>query len=66
MNVPNILQMYQQVKANPAQFLSQLGVPQNITTPQQAVQWMLNNGKTTQAMVNQAQAMLPQIQKMIR
>ena len=59
-NRPNIMQMLQQVKANPAQFLSQLGIPQNITNPQQAVQWLLERGKVSPAQVQQAQAMIQQ------
>ena len=63
---PNLVQMFQQVRNNPSQFLSQLGIPQNITSPQDAVQWLLRNGRVSQMQINQAQTMLPQIQKMIR
>lgn len=55
---PNVMQMLQQVKADPTKFLSSLGIPQNITTPQGAVQWLLKNGKVTQNQVDQIAAQI--------
>lgn len=57
----NIMQMYSQVMNNPRAFLNQLGIPQNINTPQEAVQYLLQQGRTTQERINEAQAQAKQI-----
>ena len=59
----NFGQLYSQVMKNPAAFLSQLGIPANITTPQVAVQYLLQSGKINQQQINQAQMMAQQINK---
>ena len=59
----NFMQMYSQVMQNPKAFLSQIGVPENITTPQQAIQYLLQTGKINQAQINQAQMMAQQIKR---
>lgn len=56
----NIGQLYMQVMQNPRAFLDRLGVPSNITTPQGAVQYLLQSGKINQSQVEQAQR---QVQK---
>lgn len=58
---PNMMQMLQQAKADPAKFFQSLGIPQNITTPQGAVQWLLSNGRVSQSEVIKAQQIAPQI-----
>lgn len=53
----NPLQMIQQVKTNPIQFLAQQGVnvPQNITNDPEAItQHLLNSGAITQEQYNNA------------
>lgn len=60
MNNPmQMMQMLQQLKGNPAQFLAQRGfqISQGVTNPQQIVQQMLNSGRITQAQVDQARQM---------
>lgn len=54
-------QLYAQVMQNPRAFLDKLGIPQDITTPQAAVQYLLQSGKTTQAEITQAQQKAGQI-----
>ena len=56
--INNFGQLYAQVMKNPEAFLLKLGIPQNITTPQAAVQWLVNNGKVTQNQVNQIAAQI--------
>lgn len=58
----NFRQAYTQVMQDPKNFLSRIGIPQNITSPQAAVQYLLQSGKVTQAQVEQAQKMAEQIQ----
>lgn len=63
MNNPmQMMQMLQQLKGNPAQFMAQRGfqIPQGVTNPQQIVQQMLNSGRVTQAQVDQARQMAMQ------
>ena len=58
MNQTNLLAMYQQLMSNPTQFLSQMGIPQEIMNdPNQIIQHLLNTGKVSQAQVNQAMQM---------
>lgn len=63
MNNPlNMMQMLMQIKNNPMSILGQFGIPQNISSnPQDVIQYMMNNGKITQAdydkAVKQAQNM---------
>ncbi len=62
------MQMYQQLKANPAQILAQkYNVPSNLSNPNDIIQHLLNSGQVSQAQVNQAMAMRnsPMIQQMI-
>ena len=54
-------QLYSQVMKDPSGFLSKMGIPQNITTPEGAVQYLLQSGKVTQEQVNQAQNMVKQL-----
>ena len=54
-------QLYSQVMKDPSGFLSKIGIPQNISTPEGAVQYLLQSGKVTQEQVNQAQDMVKQL-----
>lgn len=63
MNNPmQMMQMLQQLKGNPMQFLAQRGIqiPQGMMNPQQIVQQMLNSGRVSQAQVDQARQMAMQ------
>ena len=58
MNAQQIMSMYQQLRSNPAQVLSQrFKVPQNMNNPNDIIQHLLNSGQITQAQVNQAMSM---------
>lgn len=59
----NFMQLYSQAVQNPKAFFSQLGLPENISTPQQAVQYLLQSGRVSQAQVNQAQQMAGKINR---
>ena len=54
-----LLQMLQQFKQNPMQFLIQkkLNVPQNITDPNAILNYLLQTGQISQAQVNNAYQM---------
>ena len=55
MNPQMIMSMYQQMKSNPAQMLSQrFNIPQDINTndPNAILQHLLNSGQVSQAQVN--------------
>lgn len=54
-------QLYSQVMKDPSGFLSKIGIPQNINTPEGAVQYLLQSGRVTQEQVNQAQSMVKQL-----
>ena len=62
-NPMQLLQMVQQLKGNPAQFLGQYGVQlqPGMNDPQQIVQQLLNSGRVTQAQVDQARQMAMQM-----
>lgn len=54
----NILQAYQQFMQNPIKLLAQrFNIPENINTPQDIIQYLLNTGQVTQAQVNDAMNM---------
>lgn len=55
----NIMSMLGSFMANPMQTLKQAGLnlPQNMNSPQEIIQHLLNSGQISQAQVNQAQQM---------
>lgn len=54
----NFDQMYQQMMANPVQFLSRkFNIPQNMNDPNAIVQHLLNSGQVTQDQVNRVMSM---------
>lgn len=56
MNNPiQLLQMVSQLKSNPMSFLTNMGVPNEMTNnPQKIIQNLLNNGKVTQEQYDNA------------
>lgn len=42
---PDLNALYQQFAENPAKYLMGLNIPQNLTTPEQMVEYLFNNGK---------------------
>ena len=55
---PDIDQLYQQFTQNPMQYLSGLNIPQGITSPQQIVQYLADNGKVPPMLQAKVNAML--------
>ena len=46
-------QAYQQLQANPAQFLARrFNIPQNLSDPNEIIQHLLNSGQVSQIQVN--------------
>lgn len=61
MNPMQILSMLPQLQQNPAAFLQQrLGVqlPAGMNDPNEILKWMVDNGKTSQAQIDQLKASL--------
>lgn len=59
---PNLLQMLQQIKSNPVQFLLTNGqnIPQNISNdPNAILAYLLQTRQITQAQVNNAYRLMP-------
>ena len=64
----NFIKAYQTFRQNPmAILLQRFNIPQNINTPQDIIQHLLNTGQITQAQVNQAMNMRdnPMIQQIL-
>ena len=54
---------YTQLRQNPSQFLQKYGIPQQfIGSSQDAIQYLMNNGKITQSQYNDANNQLKQLQ----
>lgn len=65
----NLLMMANQLKQNPMQTLAQrYNIPQNMSSPQEIVQHLLNTGQVTQNQVNSAMQMRnnPVLQNLFR
>ena len=61
------MQMYQQLRQNPIQILSQrFNIPPNMQNPQEIIQYLLNSGQVSQAQINQIMQLKnnPQIQQL--
>jgi len=59
-NLNNLMDIYQRLKQNPMQVLSQrFNIPQNIdlNNPNAIVQYLLNSGQVSQSQVNQVMGM---------
>lgn len=66
-NLMALMQMYQQLRQNPIQMLSQkFNIPPNMSDPQQIIQHLLNSGQVSQAQINQVMQLKnnPQIQQL--
>ena len=63
MNIQALFSAYTQLMQNPNQMLSQMGIPKEFqNNPQNAIQYLMNNGKITQAQYNNANNQLKQMQ----
>ena len=60
MNPLQLLQMLPQLQQNPAAFLQQRGipVPQGMNDPNAILKWFVDNGKATQAQIDQLKSSL--------
>lgn len=67
MNNPrmNPMQMLQQLQQNPVQFLKQAGlnIPDNLNSPNDIIQHLMNSGQVTQDAYNRARQMVSQLRK---
>lgn len=61
----NPMQMLQQLRANPMQFLRQAGfnVPNNLNDPNQIIQHLMNSGQVSQDAYNRARQMAAQFKR---
>jgi hypothetical protein len=59
----NIFQLINQLSGNPEQILKQYGIPTECKTPESVAQYLLDNGKVSQAQINQANRMYKQMFK---
>lgn len=61
----NPLQMMQQLKANPIQFLQRAGynVPDNLNDPNAIIQHLMNSGQVSQSAYNRARQMAAQFRR---
>jgi len=54
-NMQNIMDLYNKMQQNPVQFLSRrFNLPQNLNSPNDIIQHLLNSGQVTQSQVNNA------------
>ena len=68
-NINDIMNLYQQFRANPMQMLSQrFNIPQNINNPNDIVQHLLNTGQITQSQLNNVMNMRsnPMVQQLMK
>lgn len=61
----NPMQMIQQLKANPIQFLQRAGfnVPSNLNSPNDIIQHLMNSGQVSQDAYNKARQMAAMFKK---
>lgn len=61
----NPMQMIQQLKANPIQFLQRAGynVPPNLNSPNDIIQHLMNSGQVSQDAYNRARQMAAQFKR---
>ena len=63
MNIQALLQAYTRLKQNPNQVLTSMDIPEQYRNdPNDAIQYLMNNGKISQQMYNNANNQLKQLQ----
>ena len=55
---PDMNALYQQFMQNPMQYLTGMNIPKELTTPQQIVQYLADNGKIPPMLQGRVNAML--------
>lgn len=65
MRSPNPMQMFNQLRQNPAQFLKQAGfnIPANLNDPNAIIQHLMNSGQVSQQRYEQARKMAEQFKR---
>ena len=62
-NIKALFQAYTQLMQNPTQFLQKYEIPQQFSgSSQDVIQYLMNNGKVSQKMYNDANNQLKQLQ----
>lgn len=61
MNIQQLMQTVTRMSSNPQAVLQWYGIPQNLKTPEEVAQYLMNNGRVSQAQVNQANNMYKQV-----
>lgn len=67
-NINDFMNLYQRFQQNPIQMLSKrFNIPENINSPNDIIQHLLNSGQVTQEQVNQVMQMRnhPMIQRLL-
>lgn len=67
-NINDFMNLYQRFQQNPMQMLSKrFNIPENINSPNDIIQHLLNSGQVTQEQVNQVMQMRnhPMIQRLL-
>ena len=54
MNLTQAMQMIGQFRNNPQIMLQRYGIPQNLKTPDEVANYLINSGRVTQEQINQA------------
>lgn len=62
-NIQQLFNMVQQYSKEPKTLLKQFGIPEELNSPQDVAQYLMNSGKVTQSQVNQANQIYRQIFK---
>ena len=57
MNIPQFMQMVQQMSNNPQLLLRKFGIPQDLQSPDEVAQYLKSSGRVTQNQIDQATSM---------
>ena len=61
MNVNGLMNAINQLHGNPQQLLQRFNIPSNCNTPQDVMQYLMNNNMVSQSQINQANSLYKQI-----
>lgn len=61
MNIQQLMQTVTRMSGNPQAILQKYKIPQNLKTPEEVAQYLMNNGRVSQAQVNQANNLYKQL-----
>lgn len=61
MNIQQLMQTVTRMSSNPQAILQKYKIPQNLKTPEEVAQYLMNNGRVSQAQVNQANNLYKQL-----